>query len=72
MSQNHGEMGKQALDVLSVVAALGSWLNVFTPIFGLIGATWTVMRIAEMVSGKPFHELIKRKKGSEQSEQEKL
>jgi len=72
MSANNGEMGKQALDVLSVIAALGSWLNVFTPIFGLIGATWTVMRIAEMVSGKPFHELIRRKKGSEQSEQEKL
>ncbi len=65
MSANNGEMGKQALDVLSVVAALGSWLNVFTPIFGLIGATWTVMRIAEMVSGKSFHELIKRKKNSE-------
>ena len=71
MGQNHGEMGKQALDVLSVVAALGSWLNVFTPIFGLIGATWTVMRIAEMISGKPFHELIGRKRASEQSEQEK-
>ena len=72
MSANNGEMGKQALDILSVIAALGSWLNVFTPIFGLIGATWTVMRIAEMVTGKPFHELIKRKKNSEQSEQEKL
>ena len=71
MSANNGEMGKQALDVLSVIAALGSWLNVFTPIFGLIGATWTLMRIAEMVTGKPFHELIKRKQGSEQSEQEK-
>ena len=70
MSANNSEMGKQALDVLSVVAALGSWLNVFTPIFGLIGATWTVMRIAEMVTGKPFHLLIKRKQ-SEQSDQEK-
>jgi len=72
MNANNGDMGKQALDVLSVIAALGSWLNVFTPIFGLIGATWTVMRIAEMISGKPFHQLIRRKKGSEQSEQEKL
>jgi hypothetical protein len=71
MGANNGEIGKQALDVLSVIAALGSWLNVFTPIFGLIGATWTIMRIAEMVSGKPFHELIGRKRASEQSEQEK-
>jgi len=70
MASNHAEMGKQTLDVLSVIAALGSWLNVFTPIFGLIGATWTVMRIAEMVSGKPFHQLIRRKQ-SEQSDEEK-
>ena len=68
MSANNGEMGKQALDVLSVVAALGSWLNVFTPIFGLIGATWTVMRIAEMVTGKQFHQLIRRKPESNDSD----
>ncbi|NBU71772.1 MAG: hypothetical protein EBS53_10055 [Bacteroidetes bacterium] len=70
MASNDAEMGKQALDVLSVIAAIGSWLNMFTPIFGLIGATWTVMRIAEMLTGKPFHQLIKRKQ-SEQSDQEK-
>ena len=70
MSTNNAEMGKQVLDVVSVIAAIGSWLNMFTPIFGLIGATWTVMRIAEMVTGKPFHELIRRKQ-SEQSDQEK-
>lgn len=34
----------------------------FTPVFGLIGAVWTVMRIAEMIAGKPFSELIRRKK----------
>jgi hypothetical protein len=34
----------------------------FTPVFGLIGAIWTLMRIAEMVTGKPFSEIIKRKK----------
>ena len=61
---------KQAADVVSVIAAIGSWLNMFTPVFGLIGATWTLMRIAEMVTGKPFHELIRRKQ-SEQSDQEK-
>ena len=37
----------------------------FTPVFGLIGAVWTVMRIAEMISGKPFSELIRRKKDAE-------
>jgi len=64
------EMVKNIADVASVVATIGAFLEMFTPLFGLIGATWTVMRIAEMVTGKPFHELIKRKR-SEQSEQEK-
>ena len=63
-------MGKQALDVLSVIAALGSWLNVFTPVFGLIGATWTVMRIAEMITGKQFHQLIWRKPESNDSDKQ--
>ncbi|NDF51317.1 MAG: hypothetical protein EB116_14750 [Betaproteobacteria bacterium] len=61
MTTDNMNMVKQSADVLSVVATVGSWLNVFTPIFGLIGATWTLMRIAEMFLGKPFHELIRRK-----------
>jgi hypothetical protein len=70
MGHDKHEMVKNIADVASVVATVGAFLEMFTPLFGLIGATWTVMRIAEMVSGKPFHELIKRKR-SEQSEQEK-
>jgi hypothetical protein len=35
---------------------------VITPLFGLIGAVWTLMRIAEMVTGKPFDQIIRRKK----------
>ena len=62
---DHNEHVKNALDIVSVVAAIGSFLQVFTPIFGLIGAIWTLMRIAEMVSGKPFAELIRRKKDGE-------
>lgn len=69
-NQNH-EMVKNALDVVSVIAAIGSFLQVLTPFFGFVGCAWTLMRIAEMVTGKPFHEIIKRKR-SEQSEQEKL
>ena len=68
MTTNNAEMGKQAIDVLSVIAALGSWLNLFTPVFGLIGATWTLMRIAEMISGKQFHQLIRRKPESNDSD----
>ena len=55
---------KNALDIVSLFATVGAFLDMFTPIFGLIGAVWTVMRIAEMIAGKPFAELIRRKKDS--------
>ena len=58
----HQDTVKHTLDIMAAIAAISSFLNVLTPIFGLIGAIWTVMRIAEMVSGKPFAELIRRKK----------
>jgi hypothetical protein len=61
MSQTHDTV-KNTLDILSVMAAIGSFLQMLTPIFGLIGAVWTLMRIAEMVTGKPFSEIIRRKK----------
>jgi hypothetical protein len=61
MSTNH-ETAKSVLDIVSVMAAIGSFLEMLTPVFGLIGAVWTLMRIAEMVTGKPFAELIRRKK----------
>jgi hypothetical protein len=61
MSQNH-ETVKNVLDFASAIAAIGAFLQLLTPVFGLIGAIWTLMRIAEMVSGKPFAELIRRKK----------
>jgi hypothetical protein len=61
MSQNHDTV-KNTLDILSVFATIGSFLEMLTPIFGLIGAVWTLMRIAEMVAGKPFAEIIRRKK----------
>lgn len=62
---DHNETLKNTLDILSVFATIGSFLNLFTPVFGLIGAIWTLMRIAEMVSGKPFAEFIRRKKDAE-------
>ena len=61
MSTNH-ETAKNVLDVVSVTATIGAFLEMLTPVFGLIGAVWTLMRIAEMVTGKPFAELIRRKK----------
>jgi hypothetical protein len=61
MSEHH-ETAKQVLDVVSVSATILSFLQLLTPIFGLIGAIWTLMRIAEMVTGKPFSVLIGRQK----------
>ena len=64
MTQDKHEMVKNAADIVSVVATIGSFLQVITPLFGLIGAVWTLMRIAEMVTGKPFDQIIRRKKDS--------
>jgi len=47
---------------MAAIAAISSFLQILTPVFGLIGAVWTLMRIAEMISGKQFYELIGRKK----------
>jgi len=67
MSQNH-ETVKNVLDFASAIAAIGAFLQLLTPVFGLIGAIWTLMRIAEMVSGKPFSNLVRRKKQSAEHE----
>ena len=67
MSQNTDTL-KNAVDILSVFAAIGSFLQLLTPVFGLIGAVWTLMRIVEMISGKPFVELIRRKKPNAEHE----
>lgn len=61
MTQNHDTV-KNTLDILSVFATIGSFFEMLTPVFGFIGAVWTLMRIAEMVTGKPFAEIIRRKK----------
>lgn len=65
MTQDKHELVKNTADIVSVVATIGSFLQVITPLFGLIGAVWTLMRIAEMVTGKPFNEIIRRKKDSD-------
>tara|TARA_R110000822_G_scaffold17335_7_gene58505 strand:+ start:2281 stop:2469 length:189 start_codon:yes stop_codon:yes gene_type:complete len=53
---------KHVLDIVSVTATIGSFLTILTPVFGLIGAVWTLMRIVEMWVGKPFAEIIRKKK----------
>jgi len=59
---DHTDGVKNILDVVAVFTALGSFLEVITPVFGLIGAVVGLMRIYEMATGKEFHTLFKRKK----------
>ena len=56
---------RNTVDTVSVFTAIGAFLNMFSPIFGLIGAVLGLMRIAEMVTGKDFYELICKKKDAE-------
>ena len=65
MTQDKHELVKNVADIVSVFATIGSFLQVITPLFGLIGAVWTLMRIAEMVTGKSFDQIIRRKKESD-------
>lgn len=64
MSQNHDAV-KNVLDFASAIAAIGAFLQLLTPVFGLIGAIWTLMRISEMVTGKPFVDIIRKKKAED-------
>jgi flagellar motor component MotA len=53
---------KNMLDVVAVFTTLGTFLNLLTPVFGLIGAVVGVMRIYEMATGKEFSTLFRKKK----------
>lgn len=61
MSEHHDSL-KNVLDIVAVFSTVGAFLNLIAPIFGLIGAVVGVMRIVEMYTGKPFSEVIGRKK----------
>jgi len=59
---NHDTV-KHTLDVLSAITAFMSFLNLLTPLFGLIASVWTILRIIEMVTGKTIFELLNPPKG---------
>jgi len=61
MSEHHDTV-KNTLDVLSAFTAFMAFLNVLSPLFGLVAMIWTLMRIVEMITGKPFAEIIRKKK----------
>jgi hypothetical protein len=58
---------KNVLDLVAVFTTLGTFLNLLTPIFGLIGAIVGAMRIYEMATGKEFSTLFRKKKDDDAS-----
>jgi uroporphyrinogen-III decarboxylase len=65
----HQDTVKNTLDIMAAIAAISSFLQLLTPLFGLIGAIWTLMRIAEMVTGKTIADMLRRK-GHDDAKQE--
>jgi len=64
MTEHHDAM-KDVLDLLAVFSTIGSFLEVISPVFGLIGAVVGVMRIVEMATGKSFAEAVGWKKADD-------
>lgn len=61
MSEHHDNI-KNTLDFVAIFTTFGSFLELFNPLFALIGAVVGAMRIYEMATGKEFHTLFNRKK----------
>jgi hypothetical protein len=59
MSDYHDTV-KHIIDVVAPIAAIGSFFEMISPMFGFIGAVLALMRIAEMVTGKDFVELLRK------------
>jgi len=58
----HTDSVKNVLDIVAIFTTLGTFLDLLTPVFGLIGAVVGVMRIYEMATGKEFYTLFRKKK----------
>lgn len=68
MKAENAELVKQIGDGLSVITAVATFVEMLPSVAALFTITWTGMRIAEMVAGKPFAELIRRKKKNAEQE----
>ena len=56
---------KNVLDFVAIFSTFGAFLEMFNPMFALIGAIVGVMRIYEMATGKNFYKLLKKKKADD-------
>ena len=62
MNQENVETIKHVADGVAAVTAVGTMMQLLPAVAALFTIVWTGMRIAEMVVGKPFAEIIRRKK----------
>ncbi len=69
MKQENVEVVKQIGDGLSVVTAIGTLVQILPSVAALFTIIWTGMRIVEMVAGRPFAEVIRRKKADDAERQ---
>jgi hypothetical protein len=56
---------KNVLDFVAIFSTFGAFLEMFNPLFALIGAVVGVMRIYEMATGKEFYTLFRKKKDND-------
>lgn len=68
MSEHHDTV-KHTLDFMSAFTAFMAFLDMLSPLFGLVAMIWTLMRIIEMITGRPFAQLIRRKKEADNGNQ---
>lgn len=61
----HHETAKTILDWVSLATALGALVEILPAIAAGLSILWTLMRMAEMVTGKTIAELLRGKKDAE-------
>jgi hypothetical protein len=61
----HTDNVKNVLDFVAIFSTFGAFLEMFNPLFALIGAVVGVMRIYEMATGKDFYKLLSKKKADD-------
>ena len=62
MKQENVDTIKHVADGVAAVTAVGTLMQLLPAVAALFTIVWTGMRITEMVAGKPFAEIIRRKK----------
>jgi len=65
MNQENVETIKHVADGVAAVTAIGTVMQLLPAVAALFTIVWTGMRITEMIAGKPFAELIRRKKADD-------